>query len=181
MNDDAVAKLLDEAAIRNLVARLAHMADLAEDLTPYYALWTEDGVYEVRNPIGWKPGDRNLAKKVSGHAELKKDRDMLRSTGFQGPDTDVWHLNTTLAVTVHDQDSAEAESYWVVVHGRNKPFILPRYIQAHSPGLEDSLSSRDSQWRKSRHRHARTPQSNEAAVMIQASRGHPGRGLFFQP
>jgi hypothetical protein len=124
MTDAAIAKLVDEAAIRNLVARLAHMADLAEDLTQYYSLWTEDGVYEVRNPIGWKPGDKSLAKKVSGHAELKKDRHMLRSTGFQGPDTDVWHLNTTLAVTVHDDDSAQAESYWVVVHGRNKPFIL---------------------------------------------------------
>lgn len=124
MNEKAIAKLVDEAAIRNLIARLAHMADFAEDLTEYYSLWTEDGVYEACNPVGWKPGDKSLAKKVSGHAELKKDRDMLRSTGFQGPGTDVRHLNTTLALTVHDNDSAEAESYWVVVHGRDKPFIL---------------------------------------------------------
>jgi hypothetical protein len=124
MNDNAIAKLVDESAIRNLIARLAHLADFAEDLTEYYSLWTEDGVYEACNPIGWKTGDKSLAKKVVGHTELKKDRHMLRSVGFQGPGTDVWHLNTTLAVTVQDNDTAIAESYWVVVHGHDKPFIL---------------------------------------------------------
>jgi hypothetical protein len=122
--DSEIQKLLDESAIRNLVARLAHMADLHGDLSEYYSLWTEDGIYDVRNPVGWKPGDRPYAKTVAGRAALKKDRDMLRSTGFQGPGTDVWHLNTTLAVRLLDENTAEAESYWVVVHGRDKPFIL---------------------------------------------------------
>src|SRR6266852_4449358 len=103
MADALLSKMIDEAAIRNLVARLAHLADLAPDLTAeYYSLWTEEGVYDVREPIGWKPGDPSQAKVVRGHAELKRDRDMLRSTGFQGPGTDVWHANTTLSVKVHD-------------------------------------------------------------------------------
>jgi hypothetical protein len=121
---DALQKLVDESEIRNLVARIAHLADLAEDLTEYYTLWTDDGVYDVREPVGWKPGDPSLAKKVSGQAELKKDRTMLRSIGFQGPGTDVWHANTTLSVKVHDNDTAEAESYWVLVHGKGTCNVL---------------------------------------------------------
>ena len=124
MTDARVLKLIDESDIRNLVARIAHLADLADDLTEYMTLWTEDGVYDVREPIGWKPGDESKAKKVSGHAELMKDRIMLRSTGFQGPGTDVWHLNTTLAVQVHDNDTAEAQSYWVLTHGKDHPAIF---------------------------------------------------------
>jgi hypothetical protein len=124
MLDPAIVRLIDEAAIRNLVARIAQLADLATDLTEYYSLWTDDGVYDVREPVGWKPGDPSLAKKVCGRAELQKDRDMLRSTGFQGPGTDVWHLNTTLSVTVHDGDTAESESYWVLVHGKGSANIV---------------------------------------------------------
>ena len=119
MTDKAVQKLIDESEIRNLIARLAHLADLAKDLTDYYSLWTEDGVYDVLEPVGWKESDPSFAKKVSGHAELKKDRDILRGTGFQGPGTDVWHANTTLSVKVHDDGkTAEAESYWLLVHGK---------------------------------------------------------------
>jgi hypothetical protein len=125
LQETTLQKLVDEAAIRNLIARLARLADLSQNLEDeYYSLWTEDGVYDVREPIGWKPGDPSLAKKVAGHAELRKDRNMLRSTGFQGPGTDVWHLNTTLSVLVHDNDTAEAESYWVLVHGRGTPQVL---------------------------------------------------------
>lgn len=124
MTDTILQNLADEAAIRNLIAHLAHLADLAPDLeTEYYSLWTDDGIYDVREPVGRTPDEPSLAKKVSGHAELRKDRNMLRSTGFQGPGTDVWHLNTTLAVKVHG-DTAEAESYWVLVHGRGHPQVM---------------------------------------------------------
>jgi SnoaL-like domain len=121
---ELVRKLIDESEIRNLVARIAQLADLAPDLTEYYSLWTDDGVYDVREPVGWKPGDPSMSKKVSGHAEIKKDRDMLRATGFQGPNTDVWHLNTTLSVKVLDGDTAEATSYWMLVHGRGTANVM---------------------------------------------------------
>ena len=123
--DPRLQKLIDESEIRNLVARLAHMADLAEDLTEYFSLWTEDGVYDVREPIGHKPGEPSQAKKVTGHAELRADRAMLRGTKFQGPGTDVWHANTTLSVKVHDDGkTAEAESYWLLVHGHEKVGVV---------------------------------------------------------
>jgi hypothetical protein len=63
-------------------------------------------------------------KKVCGRAELQKDRDMLRSTGFQWPGTDVWHLNTTLSVKMHDGDTAESAPYWVLVHGKGSANIV---------------------------------------------------------
>jgi hypothetical protein len=126
---DAVQKLADEAAIRNLVARLAHLADHAPDLVEYLTLWTDDGVYDVREPIGWKPGDPSQAKVVRGIKEMEQDRVMLRRTGFQGPGTDVWHANTTLWIKVNDDGTAEAESYWLLLHGHGKPelFRLGRY------------------------------------------------------
>jgi len=124
MIDPVIQKLIDEMAIRNIVARLAHFADLAEDLTEYYSLWTEDGAFDLREAIGWKPGQKSLAKKVSGRAELQKDRNWLRSIGFQGPGTDVWHVNTTLSVSVHDDDTAEADSYFVLVNGRQPVGVL---------------------------------------------------------
>jgi hypothetical protein len=118
--DPEIQKLIDENAVRNLVATLAHRADHDEDMTEYYKLWTEDGVYDVYEEIGWKPGMPSKAKKVAGMAALKKDRDMLRGTGFQGPGTDVWHANTTLSVKIIDDKTAEAKSYWMLVHGHGK-------------------------------------------------------------
>jgi hypothetical protein len=117
--DAALQKLVDESEIRNIVARLAHMADHAEDLTAYFDLWTEDGVFHMQQPVGWKPGDPSKEWRVAGKEALIKDRAMLRSVGFQGPGTDKWHANTTLAVTVYDNDTALAESYWILVNGKD--------------------------------------------------------------
>jgi 3-phenylpropionate/cinnamic acid dioxygenase small subunit len=119
MTDTRIAKLADEMEIRNLVATVARLADLAPDLSEYLTLWTEDGVYDVRSPIG-APGE-GVRLVVSGRAELEENRTKLRSSGFQGPGTDLWHLNTTLSVAVNDDDTAEAHSYWVLVRGKGEP------------------------------------------------------------
>ena len=65
-------------------------------------------------------------------AEIAMDCDVaLRlRVGFQGPGADRWHVNTTLRVTVHDNDSAEAESYWMLVNGKGRCDVLrlPPYM-----------------------------------------------------
>lgn len=124
MSDDDLQALRDELAIRNLVGKLATMADLAEDLTDYYAMWTDDGVFDMREPIGRQADEPSQAWTVSGLDALKANRKQLRETGFQGPGSNVWHANTTLHVTLTGPASAEAESYWVLFGSKDRAEVL---------------------------------------------------------
>ena len=100
----------DDAAIRTLLARVAHFADWQEDLERYLDLFTDDAIWEF-------PGDRRQnvePSSVRGRAAIRADRQERRRSGFQGPGTDTHHLVTTVAVDV-DGDSAAADSYWLFV------------------------------------------------------------------
>ena len=100
----------DDAAIRTLLARVAHFADWQEDLERYLDLFTDDAVWEF-------PGDRRQQvgpTSVRGRDAIRADRLERRRTGFQGPGTDTHHLVTTVAVDVHGDD-ATADSYWLFV------------------------------------------------------------------
>jgi 3-phenylpropionate/cinnamic acid dioxygenase small subunit len=113
MTELAIERLADEMEIRNLVARLAHLADMAENLDDYLACFTEDAVWLF-------PGDdrEGLAlseSRTEGHEAIRADRLSRRADRFQGPGTHTRHVNTTLAVRVHDHETAEAESYWLFV------------------------------------------------------------------
>ncbi len=111
MTDDEMRRLSDELEIRNLVARLAHMADMGDLDTEYLPLFTDDAVWEF--PGG--PDQAAGAAKVSGPREILADRVKRRQSGFQGPGTHTRHVNTTLAVRVDGSDTAHAESYWMFV------------------------------------------------------------------
>ena len=124
MTDEDLQRIKDELEIRNLVGKLATMADHAEDLTEYFTLWTEDGTFDMREPFGRQEGDPASAWKVSGLEALRENRKQLRATGFQGPDTNVWHANTTLHITINDESNAEAQSYWVLYGSRDKVEVL---------------------------------------------------------
>jgi 3-phenylpropionate/cinnamic acid dioxygenase small subunit len=111
MTELAIEQLADEMEIRNLVARLAHLADMAESLDAYLACFTEDAVWSF-------PGDDRdglSESRTEGHEAIKADRLSRRADRFQGPGTHTRHVNTTLAVRVHDHETAEAESYWLFV------------------------------------------------------------------
>jgi hypothetical protein len=98
---DEQRELADEAEIRNVVARLAHLADVdGDDLERYLALWTPDGVSVHPD---WE---------AHGHDGLRRAVHDLRSRGIQGPGANTLHLNTTLVVDVDGSDRATAESYW---------------------------------------------------------------------
>jgi 3-phenylpropionate/cinnamic acid dioxygenase small subunit len=110
MTDSAIQQLADEMAIRNLIAGLAHLADMG-DLDDYLTSFTEDAVWEF-------PGDDREGlnhSRTEGHKAIRADREERRANRFQGPGTHTRHVNTTLAVRVLDHEHAEAESYWLFV------------------------------------------------------------------
>jgi ketosteroid isomerase-like protein len=112
MDDDkAVQRLADELEIRNLVARLAHLADMATDLDVYLDCFTDDAVWEFPGSASEQLGH----SRTEGKDEIAADRRERRTDGFQGPGTNTRHVNTTLAVRVDGSDTAEAESYWLFV------------------------------------------------------------------
>jgi ketosteroid isomerase-like protein len=100
-----------ELEIRNILARLAHLADRGETDT-YVALLTDDIVWAMpANPtIGLAASERR------GRDEIARGQRERMAAGHQGPGSNTMHVVTTIAVDVApDGDLALAESsfqYW---------------------------------------------------------------------
>jgi uncharacterized protein (TIGR02246 family) len=127
----------DDAAIRTLLARVAHFADWQEDLERYLDLFTDDAVWEF-------PGDRRQQVEptsLRGRDAIRADRRERRRTGFQGPGTDTHHLVTTVAVDV-DGDHATADSYWLFVGDTTTAPVIRSVGRYH-----DRLRRTDDGWR----------------------------------
>jgi ketosteroid isomerase-like protein len=92
----------DEREIRNVLARLGHLADYG-DLDVYLTLFTDDAIWE-------RAGDRR-----QGHADILAGAKERRASGLQGPGTHTRHMNTTMWVHVDGSDEAEAHSYFLFV------------------------------------------------------------------
>lgn len=88
----------DDAAIRNVVARLAILADEG-DLEEYVDLFTDDARWDM--PGGELQGRDNL---LAGAIER-------RAAGTVGPGSNTRHVITTQAVAV-DGDEAASDSYF---------------------------------------------------------------------
>lgn len=88
----------DDAAIRNVVARLAILADEG-DLEEYVDLFTDDARWDM--PGGELQGRDNL---LAGAIER-------RAAGTVGPGSNTRHVITTQAVSV-DGDEAASDSYF---------------------------------------------------------------------
>jgi len=99
-------RLVAEHDIRNLVARVAHLADDG-DVEDYLDLWTDDAswIYE--------------GAAHTGRDALRRRVLDFRGRAIQGPGTGTRHLNTTLAVSFDDDDHAHAESYFVFLRDVN--------------------------------------------------------------
>jgi ketosteroid isomerase-like protein len=93
----------DELAIRNLLARVAHITDGRGSLEEYLTYWTEDATWE--SPV---------AGSFRGHAGQLERHERYRAAGVQGPDADSFHLLTTVYVHV-DGDEATSMSSWLYV------------------------------------------------------------------
>jgi hypothetical protein len=106
MDDGELQAVRDELAIRNLIARLARLADTCpiEDLErDYLPLFTSDAVWEI-------PGDRR-----TGQAAILEGAQDRRRSGAQGPGAGSRHLVSTIEVHADGSDTATADSYLVVV------------------------------------------------------------------
>jgi ketosteroid isomerase-like protein len=127
-----IDRLVSESEIRNLVARLGHLADDG-DLAEYMSLLTEDATW----------GHAGAGDTLRGHEELLAGAQQRRRDGIQGPGTGTLHLNTTLWVAIDAPDQARAESYFLYLrtHGTDRPEIVRtgRYV--------DTLRRTERGWR----------------------------------
>jgi 3-phenylpropionate/cinnamic acid dioxygenase small subunit len=107
----SIERLSDELEIRNLVAHVAHYADMSESLEDYLACFSEGAVWQFGGNLheGLSP------VRVEGREAIKVDRLARRLRGVQGPGTPNRHLITTLAVDVSDDDTARADSYFLLM------------------------------------------------------------------
>jgi len=95
--DDQIRNVADELEIRNLLARLAQLADDGE-LDEYIELFTEDGIWE-----GGAFGERR------GHASILAGARERRATGTSGPGSNSRHVITTTAIHLNG-DTATGRS-----------------------------------------------------------------------
>lgn len=93
-------ELAAELAVRNLVARLALLAD-AGDLDHYQDLFTEDAVWDF-------PGAPRR-----GRADIRRGAEERRASGTTGPGSHTRHVITTLSVSVDSAEEARADSYFL--------------------------------------------------------------------
>ena len=98
-------RLADELEIRNLVARLAHLADTSgpDDLAEYIDLFTSDATWEMRG------------SELRGRVEILEGARQRRRSGQQGPGTNSRHVITTQAVRFEATDSATSDAYFLFV------------------------------------------------------------------
>ena len=89
---------LDDAAIRNLIARIAHLADTG-DINDYVNCFTVDARWDM-------PGAPRR-----GRADIRCGSKARRAAGQAGPGSATRHVVSTIAVDV-DGDRARATSYF---------------------------------------------------------------------
>jgi 3-phenylpropionate/cinnamic acid dioxygenase small subunit len=120
---DGLAQIADEMAIRNLVARLAHLADGGSTLEEYLTHFTEDAIWEYSEETRALAGPDAPNMRLVGVTAIEADRRRLRGAAFQGPRSKTYHLNTTLEVRLLGDGAAEAQSYWLFVAAEGAPQI----------------------------------------------------------
>ena len=121
--------LKDELEIRNLQARLAHLADEG-DLEDYILLFTEDAVWEG-GAFGTKRGVEQIMKGAIAR----------RQGGTSGPGAFTRHVLTTTMIEV-DEDNATGKS---VFHFYTNINETP--VQAIMGVYEDKFQRKSSGWK----------------------------------
>jgi uncharacterized protein (TIGR02246 family) len=92
----------DDLAIRNLIARMAHLADMCPDdqLDDYLALFADDAIWEM-------PGDRR-----TGHKEILAGVHERRGAKIQGPGTNTRHVVSSISIRPDGPDRAVSDAYF---------------------------------------------------------------------
>jgi len=103
----SIERLAAELEIRNVLARLAQLADTGET-DEYVSLLTDDVVWAMPpNPaIGLPASERR------GHDEIAAGQRERMAAGHQGPGSNTLHMISTLSVRFDSDDAATARSYF---------------------------------------------------------------------
>lgn len=102
-------RLADEMAIRNLLAKMAQLADAEDDLAEYRQLFTEDGSWTLL--ASSSAADQEPVTHV-GRAAIVDGALRRRSAGGQGPGSHVMHDVTTIVVEFDTDDRAHSVAYF---------------------------------------------------------------------
>ncbi len=103
MTDAIIPRVAAELAIRNVISRIAILADQG-DLDVYADQFTEDAVWDL--PTAPR----------QGRADIRAGAEQRRAEGVTGPDTATRHVITNVAVSVDGPDTGTADSYFVFLH-----------------------------------------------------------------
>ena len=130
--DDDTRRIADELAIRNVISRIARLADQG-DLDEYVDQFTEDALWN------FPPGPRN------GRADILAGARERRASGSTGPGSRARHQITTVEVNVGEDGTATADSYLsFIVNTANGPSV------AASGSYHDTFVRQGSRWRLAR-------------------------------
>jgi len=100
--ENAGPSLSDELAVRNVLNRVALLADRdSDDLEAYLACWTEDAI--------WKLPDRQL----EGRDAIRKGALGRRQDSLQGPGTHTRHVVTNQVIEFEGADVATSQAYMI--------------------------------------------------------------------
>lgn len=104
MNDTErlLHRLAGERDIRNLIAKLGHLADDGDN-DDYLDLWAPDSTYHEADV------------EHSGREPQRARLERHQAASVQGVGSDARHLNTTLWVEFDDDENARAQSYYLYI------------------------------------------------------------------
>lgn len=136
MNPDPIDRLVAELEIRNILARLAHLADDG-DLEEYLGYFTDDATW----------GNLGSDDVRSGRADLLAGAVERRESGIQGPGSGTRHVLTTTSVEI-DDDAARARSYFLYLDTKEADGVAVRLTGRY---LDDFTRTPEG-WRMSRRR-----------------------------
>jgi hypothetical protein len=129
---------IEELRIRNLIARLAHVADMAseEELdTLYLPLFTEDAVWEAL-PGAIAPGQGLIRN--DGIDKIRASAVERRRSGAAGPGGGSMHMVMTTEIEI-EGDAAIGHSCFMVINADKQISTAARY--------EDRLRRVGGEWR----------------------------------
>lgn len=120
MAEPSLERLAAELAIRNILARLAQLAD-SGDTPSYLRLMTPDVVWVMPE----NPALALAASERQGHDAIAAGQTERAAAGLQGVGSNTMHVVTTTSVDVQSDDAATAySSFLFVTSTSTMPSIL---------------------------------------------------------
>ena len=127
--EPATQRIVDDIAIRNDLARIAHLADHGDDLDDYLSCFTTDAAWNFPG------GGRH------GHADIRAGSEERRADGSAGPGSNSRHFVSTIDIRLTG-DTATSDSYFMYV---SQTDVAPRI--ANTGHYRDAWTRTDSGWR----------------------------------